>query len=164
MKKTTFLIDKEIDSIANRIMTEVETASSHDLSEARYARKILRLSDLHYTTKLLHEIDSASSGSASSIEKRAVIKALLLSTWMQRLYFIIRTFFMSLISALITFAYILYFGKIDIYQGILLGVIVFLFSLVITRFFDAQIIKATKSVVRGLSKHEALRDFIMNHF
>lgn len=164
MKKTTFMIDEEIDSIASRIMTEIETASSHDLSEARYARKILRLSDLHYTTKLLDEIESASSGSASSIEKRAVIKALLLSTWMQRLYFIIRTFFMSLIGAVITFVYIISFGKIDIYLGILLGVIVFLFTLIITRFFDAQIIAATKSIIRRLGKHQALRDFIMNHF
>jgi hypothetical protein len=162
--KSTVLIDEEIESISNRIIAEVETASSKDISEAKYAKKILQLSDLHYTTKLLREIESASSGSGATMEKKALIKALLLSTWMQRLYFIIRTALMSLIGSVITFAYISYFGVIDIYLGFLLGAIIFILGLIITRFFDAQIIKATKSVIRRLSMHKALRDFIMNHF
>ena len=42
-------IDNEIAEISQRILVELETASSMDLSEAKYAKKILQLSDLNYT-------------------------------------------------------------------------------------------------------------------
>ena len=74
------LIDDDIAEISQRIMVELETASSKDLSEAKYAKKILQLSDLTYTKNILHEIESVPSGAERVIEKRAVIKALLLST------------------------------------------------------------------------------------
>jgi len=44
--------DDEIEKIAHRIMTELKTASSKDLSDVQYAKTILRLSDLHYTTRI----------------------------------------------------------------------------------------------------------------
>ena len=164
MEKKSSTIDDAIETIAQKIMTEVENASSKDISDVKYAKKILQLSDLRHTKRLLQEIENATSGSVCSIEKKAVIKALLVSTWMQRLYFIIRSFLMTLIGAVITFIYISYFGKIDIYLGFLLGGIIFVASLIITRFFDAQIVKTTKSIVTRLGKHETARDFIMNHF
>jgi hypothetical protein len=55
-------IDNEITEISQRIMEELETASSKDLSEARYAKKILQLSDLSYTKNIFHEIESVPSG------------------------------------------------------------------------------------------------------
>ena len=164
MKKKTNAVDEEIDDIANRIVSEIETASSKDITNARYAKKILQLSDLNHTTKILKEIEDASAGSVCTIEKRAVIKALLLSTWMQRFYFIIRAFLMTIVGGLVTIAYITYFGKIDVYLGLLMGVIIFVVSLVSTRLLDKQITKAAKIVIKALSKHRALRDFIMNHF
>lgn len=164
MSKKTSGIDAEIENIAKRIMTEVESASNNDISDAKYAKKILQLSDLRHTKSLLQEIEDASAGSVCTIEKRAVIQALLLSTWLQRFYFIIRAFLMSLIGTLVIFFYILYFGKIDIYLGFLLGVVLFIVSLVVTRLFDTQIVRATKGIVRRLESHKALRDFIINHF
>ena len=56
------LIDSEITEISQRIMEELETASSKDLSEAKYAKKILQLSDLHYTKNIFYEIESVPSG------------------------------------------------------------------------------------------------------
>ena len=50
-------IDNEIAEISQRIMVELETASSKDLSEARYAKKILQLSDLNYTKHIFPEIE-----------------------------------------------------------------------------------------------------------
>ena len=94
------LIDNDITEISQRIMVELETASSKDLSEAKYAKKILQLSDLDYTKNIFHEIESVPSGPERVIEKRAVIKALLLSTWLQRLYFIIRSALMSVLGAI----------------------------------------------------------------
>ena len=89
MGKQLSMIDKDIDVISQRIMMELETASSEDLSEAKYAKKILQLSDLNYTKNIFQEIENIPSGAKRVIEKRAVIKALLLSTWLQRFYFII---------------------------------------------------------------------------
>lgn len=164
MKRDTELDEEEIDRIADRVVKEIEGASSKDISKATYARKILILTDLHYTTRLLDEVATAPSEERALIEKKAVIKALLLSTWIQRLYFIIRTLYMSIIGTVITVAYIMYFGKIGTFLGLVLGVITFVISMMITRLFDAHMARATQYIVQKLSKHKKLRDFIMNHF
>lgn len=154
----------EIEQIAHRIMMELDSASSKDLSDVQYAKTILQLSDLHYTNKIFQEIESVSSGPELVIEKRAVIKVLLLSTWLQRLYFIIRAFLMAIISTLITLGFVSYLGKIGTTEAVIIGMIVFVASLVITRFFDEHIVKVTKSIVMRLGSHRTVRDFIMNHF
>lgn len=154
----------EIEKIAQRIMMELDSASSKDLSDVQYAKTILQLSDLHYTNKIFQEIESVSSGTEHVIEKRAVIKVLLLSTWLQRLYFIIRAFLVAIISTVITLGFVSYLGKIGTTEALIIGMIVFVASLVITRFFDVQIVKATKNIVMRLGSHRTVRDFIMNHF
>jgi len=158
------LIDDDIAEISQRIMVELETASSKDLSEAKYAKKILQLSDLDYTKNILHEIESVPSGAERVIEKRAVIKALLLSTWLQRLYFIIRAALMSVLGAVVTFFYVLFFGQIGVVLAVVMGVLIFIVGLIVTRLFDTQIVKVTKYIVRHLRYHKKIREFIMNHF
>jgi hypothetical protein len=122
-------IDNEISEISQRIMVELETASSKDLSEAKYAKKILQLSDLHYTKNIFHEIESVPSGAERVIEKRAVIKALLLSTWLQRLYFIIRSALMSVLAMVVTFFYVSFFGQIGVLLAVAMGVVIFVAGL-----------------------------------
>ena len=156
--------DAEIDEIAQRILLELESASSKDLSDAHYAKMMLRLSDVHYAKRVLQQIGSVTSGAESEIEKRAVIKVLLFSTWVQRLYFIIRSFLMGQMGAAATFLFIWYVGSIDAVTGFVFGIFVFVFSLVITRLFDVQITKATKKIVEIMASHRTVRDFIMNHF
>jgi len=164
MGKKPSLIDDDIAEISQRIMIELENASSKDLSEAKYAKKILQLSDLDYTKNLFHEIESVPSGAKSVIEKRAVIKALLLSTWLQRLYFIIRAAIMSILGGVVTFFYISFFGQIGVVLAVIMGVLIFIVGLIVTRLFDTQIVKATKYIVRRLGHHKKIREFIMNHF
>ena len=94
--------DDEIDKIAQRILLELESASSTDLSDARYAKMMLHLSDAHYAKGVLQKMGGDNSG-AENLEKRAMIKVLLFSTWLQRLYFIIRSFLMGLVSAAVTY-------------------------------------------------------------
>ena len=158
------LIDDDIAEISQRIMVELETATSKELSEAKYAKKILQLSDLNYTKNILHEIESVPSGPERVIEKRAVIKALLLSTWLQRLYFIIRAALMSVLGAIVTTLYVSFFGQIGVFLAVVMGVLIFIVGLIITRLFDTQIVKVTKYIVRQLSHHKKIREFIMNHF
>jgi len=157
-------VDDEIDQIAQRILLELESASSKDLSDAHYAKMMLRLSDVHYARKVLQQIGSARSGTEHEIERRAVIKVLLFSTWVQRLYFIIRSFIMGEIGAAATFLFIWYVGSIDAIGMFVFGIFVFVLTLVITRLFDVQITKATKKIVEIMASHRTVRDFIMNHF
>jgi len=157
-------VDAEIDEIAKRILSELESATSKDLSDAHYAKMILHLSDVHYTKRILQQIGSAASGAESEIGKRAVIKVLLFSTWLQRLYFIIRSFIMGQIGGIITFICIWYLGSVDVTRNFVIGIFVFVFSLAITRSFDAQIAQATRKIVELMAGHRTFRDFIMNHF
>jgi hypothetical protein len=157
-------IDSEIDEIAQKIILQLETASSKDLLDASEAAKILHLTDVHHTKKLLQHMDQVSSRAERNIGKKAVIKALLLSTWLQRLYFIVRSFIMGLIGGAITFTFILYFGSINVSMGFIHGIIAFVSSLVISRLFDVQIVKATKKIIGLLDNHRTLRNFIINHF
>ena len=160
-------VDAVIDEIAQRILLELESASCADLSDVRYAKKILHLADINYAKRVLQQIGSVtkhSSGTGSEIEKKAVIKVLLFSTWLHRLYFIIRSFIMGLIGAAVTFLFILFVGSIDAVGMFVFGIFVFVFSLVITRLFDVQITKATKKIVEIMASHRTARDFIMNHF
>ena len=157
-------VDAEIDEISQRILLELESASSEDLSDARYAKMMLRLSDVHYAKRVLQKIGSVAAGAESEIEKRAVIKVLLFSTWLQRLYFIIRSYIMGQIGAAVTFLFILFVGSIDAVGMFVFGIFVFVFSLVITRLFEVQITIATKKIVEIMASHRTVRDFIMNHF
>jgi len=157
-------VDAEINDISQRILLELETASAKDLKDVRYAKMMLHLSDIHYAKRVLQQIGSAKSGPESEIEKRAVIKVLLFSTWLQRLYFIIRSFLMGLVGAAVTYLVIWYLGSIDVIGSIIMGTFVFVLSLVVTRLFDVQITKATKKIVELMAGHKTIRDFIMNHF
>ena len=160
IKKT----NDEIDKIAQRILLELESASSTDLSDARYAKMMLRLSDVRYAKGVLQKTGGDKSGAENELEKRAMIKVLLFSTWLQRLYFIIRSFLMGLTSAAVTYLVIWYLGSINVIGSIILGTFVFVFSLAVTRLFDTQITQATKKIVELMASHSVIRDFIMKHF
>jgi len=158
-------VDAVIDEIAQRILLELESAKCTDLSDVRYAKKILHLADIHYAKRVLQQIGTKkSSGTESEIEKRAVIKVLLFSTWLHRLYFIIRAFIIGLIGAVFTFLFIWYLGSINAATGIVFGIFVFALSLLITRLFDVQLTQVTKKIVEIMASHRTVRDFIMNHF
>jgi hypothetical protein len=159
-------IDAIIDEIAQRILLELENVKSKDLSDVRYAKNILHLADIHYAKRVLQQIGSVkqSNRTESEIEKRAVIKVLLFSTWLQRLYFIIRSSIMGLIGSAVTFLLIWSVGTINATTGIAFGIFVFAFSLIITRLFDAQLTQATKKIVELMASHRTVRDFIMNNF
>jgi len=160
IKKT----NAEVDKIAQRILLELESASSTDLSDARYAKMMLHLSDAHYAKGVLQKKGGDKPGDENELEKRAMIKVLLFSTWLQRLYFIIRSFLMGLTSAAVTYLIIWYLGSINVLGSIIIGTFVFVFSLAVTRLFDTQITQATKKIVELMTSHSVIRDFIMKHF
>jgi hypothetical protein len=156
--------EQEIDEISSEILSEIEKSSSRQLADSEEIQKILHLTDVRHAKKLLQHMENASTNKERDVGKKAVIRALLLSTWLQRLYFVIRSFIMGILSAALTFGFIFVFGSINLFLGIVLGVFSFVFSLVVSRLLDPQIVKATKKIVEFLSRHRALRNFVLNHF
>ncbi len=149
-------VSDELEEIAQRIMDGLEKGSDE-------ASKALHLMDVRKAKTLLDLMDKASTKSERDRGKRALVQDLVLTTWLQRLYFIVRSFIMGLISAGISAIFLLYFGSINITLGLVLGIGGFVLSLVISRLFDAQIVKITTTIISFLSKHKALRNFIISH-
>ena len=95
---------------------------------------------------------------------RIIMKHAFLSTiHTYRLYFIIRSGFSSLLSSIPFFVVVLILGSINIVQTIILGIFVFVFSLVVSRLFEKPMIKLVKKIVTILQKHKRARDFILRN-
>jgi hypothetical protein len=156
--------EQEIDEMTQKIIVELEKAKSRDLEESDEAIKILHLTDPRNAKWLLDHVEEAETNLARDIGKRAVVKALLVTTWQSRLYFIIRSLIMGLFSTLILFIFVLIFNSITLALEIPLGIFTFVVSLAASRLFDVQIVKATKAVVKFLANHVSLREFVLDHF
>jgi len=156
--------DQEVDEIAQKIMTEVEHAKSKDLADSSEMIKILHLTNIRNAKALLEHGEEAPTKHERDSGKKAVIEALLVTTWHTRLYFIIRSFIMGLLGASLTFLFLLMFHRITLIWEIPLGIFSFLFSLTVSRLLDVQIVKATKAITDFLGDHKNLRNFILNHF
>jgi hypothetical protein len=157
-------VDSEIGEIAKRILAEIENATFRDLTTSSYAKIMAHLSDVRYTQQMLREVEAVGSGAECEIGKRAVIKALLFSTWLERLYFIIRSFLMGVIGFLFTITSVYILGTVDALQTFLIGITAFTAGLFITRLFDSQTSRLTKKAVMYLSKRRRIRDIIMKYF
>jgi hypothetical protein len=145
-------------------MKEVEHAKSRELADSDEMIKILHLTNTRNAKALLEHAEEAPTKRERDIGKKAVVKALLVSTWHTRLYFIIRSFIMGLLSASLTLLFVLIFHSITLALEIPLGIFSFIFSLAVSRLLDVQIVKATKTITDYLSNHQSLRNFILNHF
>lgn len=157
VEKTKAAVNKELDEITQRIMEGLEKGSD-DTS------RTLHLTSVREAKKLLDLMDKASTKSERDSGKRALVQELVLTTWMQRLYFIIRSFIMGLISAGISAIFLVYFGSINLTLGLVLGIGGFVLSLVISRLFDTSIVKLTTRIISFLNGHKSLRNFMISHF
>ena len=156
--------DQEVDEIAQKIMVEIENTKTIDLADSDQTIKILHLTNPTNAKALLEHAEEAPTKHERDIREKAVVKALIVSTWRTRLYFIIRSFIMGLLGALFTVVFVLIFHSITLASAVPLGIFSFVFSLAISRLFDVQIVKATKTIVDYLDGHKSLRNFILDHF
>jgi len=81
-----------------------------------------------------------------------------------KLYFIIRSWIMSQISAIIFLIIVWYLVTINFIQSIFIGIFIFTSSLLISRFFESEINKGTKKILKRLNKHPKLKKFILKYF
>jgi hypothetical protein len=80
-----------------------------------------------------------------------------------RLYFIIRSASISILGALPFFLVVLFLGSINVVQTVLLGIFVFVFSLLVTRLFEKAIVKLAQKIIRILQRHNRVRNFILSN-
>lgn len=119
---------------------------------------------IHAMKKDLERILAKESGDVSSQStgaRGAMNEVIAESVRTERLYFVVRSVLMSLISAVIYFFVVLYFGAIDAVQAAFLGVFVFVVALVVSRLFDRQIVHASKKIISFLNKHNRIRAFVL---
>jgi cytochrome c biogenesis protein CcdA len=70
---------------------------------------------------------------------------------------------MSVLAMFVTFIYVSFFGQIGVILAVVMGVLIFIIGLMVTRLFDTQTVQVTKYIVTRLADHKTIRDFIMNH-
>ncbi len=112
-------------------------------------------------TKMIMEQVLGQDGEA---RKEAVVRALLAFTYTQRLYFIIRSAFMGFLGAGVTAAIVYLLSRVDAFQVVVIGVVSFIVTLMITRLFDTSITRRSRQIVLRLSHHRRLRAVILSHF
>lgn len=96
------------------------------------------------------------------IRKNAILGAIASSVCLQRLYFIIRSAIMGLITGIITFVTISALQLTDFFQLIILGIIAFFISLLFSRFLDPPIIRICSLILKYLNRFERARAFILS--
>jgi hypothetical protein len=156
--------DQEVDVIAQKIMTEIERTKTKDLADSAEMINILHLTNTRTAKTLLEHAEEAPTKPERDLGRKAVVEALVVSTWHTRLYFIIRSLIMGLFGAMLTLIFVLIFHSITLVLEIPLGIFSFVFTLAVSRLLDVQIVRATKIIVDYLSGHRNLRTFILNHF
>jgi Flp pilus assembly protein TadB len=109
--------------------------------------------------------NAESSGANADAErerrKKAMMGILVASVRTQRLYFVVRSAIMSLISALVVLIVVWYLGTIGVVQAVFLGIFLFVVSLVVSRLFDRQIVNVSKKIIRFLNRHGRAREFVL---
>jgi RNA polymerase-interacting CarD/CdnL/TRCF family regulator len=89
-------LDREVSEVAEKVLAVIEQTRSKELESSSEITEILHLTDVHDAKKLLRHIDKVSTQPEQrNASKRALIKASLLTTWLHRLYFVIRCFYES---------------------------------------------------------------------
>jgi hypothetical protein len=161
---STSIGGQEIDEMTQKIMTEIENKSSKELADSDEMIRILHLTDMRHAKTLLQHVNEAPTDIERNVGKQALAKALLLSVWHQRLYFIVRSFIMGILGALLTLVFVLIFGSLNLILEIPLGIFSFIFTLGTSRLLDVQIVKATRIIIDFLMNHNGLRDFVLGHF
>jgi hypothetical protein len=140
------LIEKVLRELEDEL---VEKVYSKDMLHSAHARNIISKVNVK---KEKEEI------------KRDITKAFMVSSWTQRIYFVVRSAIMTILGATITLAVFWELGKIDVIEDFILGVSTYVICLGLTRLFDSRIVDLSHSVLGYLGGHTKLRDFMLKYF
>lgn len=103
----------------------------------------------------------ADSAADCERRERTMTNLVVASVRMERLYFVVRSVIMSLMSALVALVVVWYLGTIGVAQAVFLGILSFVVSLVVSRLFDKQIVGVSTRIVKFLMRHRRAREFVL---
>ena len=95
--------------------------------------------------------------------KKEIIKLLLAMGNLNKLYFIVRSGIMTLISGLAFLIATILLGTIGAFQVVIIGLLCFMVSLFISRLTDRLINRETNLIIGFLDKHESLKKNILRN-
>ena len=95
--------------------------------------------------------------------KKEIIKLLLAMGNLNKLYFIVRSGIMTLISGLAFLMVTILLGTIGALQVVIIGLLCFIVSLFISRLTDRMINRGTNLIIKFLDKHERLQKEILRN-
>lgn len=142
------------DELMLAIQVDLEEIVSKEICESVYESAYV---DPALQGKSQEELDAECQN-----RKEAIMNVVSASVCMQRLYFIIRSSIMGVITGLLTYSLISIFLITDFFALVLLGLFTFAVSLLLSRLLDAQIITVSNIILRYLDKFERTRAFILN--
>lgn len=154
--------DEELDKLAKGFLEEIRSATSKNFAETSFVKTVSQLSDVDYAISML-KLVRGHTNSECGIEKEALIKGIIRTSWLQRIHSTIRSLLLALVAAAILIPVLLYFGSLNMLQNVLLFFPIFISGLMVTRLLDKQLIKAAKKTVKYLAKHKKLRNLLMNY-
>jgi len=123
-----------------------------------------------YSKDMLHSAHARSIISKVNVKKekeeikRDITKAFVVSSWTQRIYFVVRSVIMTILGAIITLAVFWELGKINVIEDFILGISTYVICLGLTRLFDSRIVNLSHGILGYLGGHTKLRDFILKYF
>jgi hypothetical protein len=79
--------------------------------------------------------------------KKDIMKALLVSSSTQRIYFVVRSLIMTVLGTIITLAVFWQLTTINVVEDFILGVSLYVVSLILSRLFDAKIVDVSKNIL-----------------
>jgi hypothetical protein len=96
--------------------------------------------------------------------KAAIMKVILASVNVERLYFIIRSSIMGAITGVLTYAVISIFAVTNFFTLVLLGILFFVVSLFLSRFLDKPIVNVSYKIIAYLKRHRQIRRLVLSRF
>ncbi len=140
------------DELMMAIQVELDQIVSKEVCDAVYESHSKEVKE-----KSTEELDEE-----CKTRKGAIISVISSSVCLERLYFVIRSSVMGLITGLLTYAVISIFKITDFFDLVLLGVFAFVVSLLISRYFDSPIVKLCNLILKYLNRYDRLRTFILS--
>jgi hypothetical protein len=95
--------------------------------------------------------------------KKDIAKAFVVSSWTQRIYFVVRSAIMTILGAIITLAVFWQLGTINVTEDFILGISTYVICLGLSRLFDTKMVNISKNILEYLGEHTKLREFIVKN-
>lgn len=147
----TYTSDSETeDELMMAIQVELDQMVTKEVCDSVYEAEVSK-------GKSVEQLDAE-----CKTRKDAIIGVISSSVCLERLYFIIRSSIMGLITGLLTYAIISIFQITNFFVLVVLGIFVFFISLLISRFFDGPIVKLCNLILKYLDRNQRLRDLILS--